>query len=118
MSKKRKEELIRKTAALHIAIDDLRSMLLHFKESTGKFAALVDGGEAVVPALESIQTATLRRDLTDAFEVFEAIRQQTRVAVLALGREQGASLSEVGRLLGISRQLASQLVADAENVNS
>ena len=118
MPKKRKEELARQTAALHEAIDDLRRMLLRFKESTGKFATLVEEGEAVVPALETIQGPILRRDLSDALEVFEAARQQARVAVLALGREQGASLSEVGRLLGISRQLASHLVADAEDANS
>jgi len=114
MSRKRKEELERQIAALHEAIDELRRTLLHFKKSTATFVQLVEDGEAVYPALEQIQGPILRRDLTDAVEMFEATRQRARTAILTLGREQGASMSEVGRLLGISRQLASRLVAEAD----
>lgn len=118
MSKHSREDLARQLSALHAAIDNLRTMLLTFRESTEQFITLVEEGEAVLPALRRIEWRELRPDLAEALELFEATRQRARVGILALGRAQGATLSEIGRQLGISRQFASHLAALAEKTES
>ena len=56
--------------------------------------------------------------MTEAVEESEAARHQLRLALFAVGKEEGASISEVGRVLGISRQLASRLAGEATNAGS
>jgi len=97
---------------LHDAIDTLRTELLHFKEATGSAGTLVGRGTAMVDALACVQGPQLRQDLADALRGFEEQRHRARLAIIALAREQGASISEVGRQLGISRQLAYRLASE------
>jgi len=107
-----KKEFDNRLAVLHDAIDTLRAELLNFKKATTRSAALVDQGMDVVHALACIKGPKLRSDLAEALDGFEEHRHRMRIAILALGQEQGASLSEVGRQLGISRQLAARLAAE------
>jgi hypothetical protein len=54
--------------------------------------------------------------VTEAIQEFEAARHQLRLALFSLGKEEGASISEVGRVLGISRQLASRLAGESDAI--
>ena len=56
-----------------------------------------------------------RQELNEALEDFESLRHQVRVTFLTLAQEQGTSISEAGRMLGISRQLASRVAAEADD---
>ena len=109
-----KREFEEHLALLHAAIDTLRAELLNFKKATGSARTLVDRGTDMVDALACVQGPQLRQDLADALRDFEAQRHRARLAIIALAREQGASISEVGRQLGISRQLAYRLAAEEE----
>jgi len=79
-----------------------------------KIAKHLEGGAPGVAAAQGTGIPTERRQVTEAIEEFEAARHQLRLALFALGKEEGASISEVGRVLGISRQLASRLAAESE----
>jgi hypothetical protein len=77
-------------------------------------AARLETGAPAISASKGTGIPSERRQVTEAIEEFEAARHQLRLALFALGKEEGASLSEVGRVLGVSRQLASRLAAEAD----
>ena len=54
-----------------------------------------------------------RIEFPNGEKAFEVARHRARVAIFALAIEQGTNLSEMGRALGISRQLSSRLGAEA-----
>lgn len=53
--------------------------------------------------------------MTEAIEDFEAARHQLRLALMVVGSGEGASISDVARVLGISRQLGARLAAQAKD---
>jgi len=53
--------------------------------------------------------------MTESMEEFEAARYQLRLAIFALGQEEGSSISEFARALGISRQFASRLANEVSS---
>lgn len=80
-------------------------------------AAIAERLEAGAPGISASKGTGIpseRRQVTESIEEFEAARHQLRLALFALGKEEGASISEVGRVLGISRQLASRIAAEAD----
>lgn len=92
---------------------ELRSVMQRFERTTTKLARKVSGGALVVEATRDV-TGTIRlKELGEAEKAFEVARHRARVAIFALAIEQGTNLSEMGRALGISRQLASRLGAEA-----
>jgi transposase-like protein len=99
-------------------IDRLRQVLSDFKQAIVKLAKLTEGGEPGVSALGNLNAPLRRRTVTEAMEEFEVARHQMRVALFALCLEEGASTSEIGRALGISRQLASRLALEIEEAGS
>jgi len=68
-----------------------------------------------VTALQDFKGPERRSEVTDALGEFEAARHQVRLAMFALAKEQGSSFSDLARALGISRQLASRLAAEAQD---
>ena len=64
--------------------------------------------------LEMLQGPQRRREVTEALEEFETARHRVRLSMFGVAEEQDASISEVARALGISRQLASRLAAEAD----
>jgi hypothetical protein len=92
---------------------DLRAVMQRFEKAATRFARRVDGGALVVEAVRDVMGSVRRQELDEANKAFEVARHRARVAVFALAIEQGTSLSEMGRALGISRQLASRLGAEA-----
>ena len=95
----------------------LRDHLQRYERAMGKIAKRLEDGASAVTAAKGIGIPTERRQVTEAIEEFEAARHQLRLALFALGKEEGASMSEVGRVLGISRQLASRLAGEAASAD-
>jgi uncharacterized Fe-S center protein len=90
-------------------------VLLRYNKVTTDLISRIERGDPMVEAIQGVKGATVRPVVTEAMEVFEAARHRARVAMLALALEQGATQSEVGRALGISRQLAARLAAEVED---
>jgi hypothetical protein len=92
---------------------DLRSVMQRFEKTTTKLARRVDRGALVVEAVREVTGSVRLQELHEAEKAFEVARHRARVAIFALAIEQGTNLSEMGRALGISRQLSSRLGAEA-----
>jgi len=107
------KQLIDRFSDLEEAAEHVRTVLRRYNKASASVATLVDQGVHLVPALESLQGPVQRGEVTKALEEFEAARHRVRLAMFALAKEQGSSFSDVARALGISRQLASRLAAEA-----
>jgi hypothetical protein len=92
----------------------LRAELAGYEATMSVIATRLDAGEPAIDAARGTSIPTRRRQVTESIEEFEAARHRLRLALMAVGREEGASISDVGRALGISRQLASRLSAEAD----
>jgi hypothetical protein len=68
----------------------------------------IDQGHLVGHTLDVISAATTRSDLNSALTELERSRHRARRSLLARGIEEGLSMSELGRRMGFSRQLASR----------
>jgi hypothetical protein len=108
-----RKRLIRRIRELSESSAHLRELLVHYERSMEKIAKRLEAGELGVAASKGTGIPTERRLVTEGIEEFEAARHQLRLALFALGKEEGASISEVGRVLGISRQLASRLASQS-----
>jgi len=108
------KQLVQSASDVIKCTERLRDVLLRFKKGVSGLAGRVEEGELAVAALGAIGGPIRRQELTETLAEFEAARHQLRLAVFALALEQGTSTSEVGRMLAISRQLASRLAIEAE----
>ncbi len=107
------QRLLRRISDLVEADDELRELLLRYRKLNLNLAKLIEKGDAGAGALKALDAPTQRRDVTEGLVKFDAARHQVRLALFSLCLEEGTSISEIGRLLGISRQLASRLAAQA-----
>lgn len=94
------------------AIDQLREALVGFKKAFAAQCRRMERGTSGVEAMESVNAAGVRQQLADAMDEFEAARYRTRLAFITLALDEGASLSDVARAMGVSRQLVSRLARD------
>jgi hypothetical protein len=79
----------------------------------------VGEGEELESVLAAVQPAGLRQALNDALEVVNQRRHVARLKVFELALERGHTIADLGRVWGISRQLASRYVregADAQKL--
>ena len=109
------KKLVRQLSDLIECTDSLRDVLLRYHKVCSTLAASVERGEHAIEAFEHAGGLGMRHEITDDLEAFEAARHEVRVMLFALATEQGASISDVGRALAISRQLASRLAAEAKD---
>jgi hypothetical protein len=93
--------------------DRLRDVLGRFKKSSAELAGVVEEGGSVRDAVGFEIPQRRRRELTATLDQFEGARQEFRLALFALCLEEGASMSEIARAFGISRQRASVLAGQA-----
>jgi len=117
MSTKR-ERLIRRQYEVVESSAELRAELLGFEKAMIRIAKRLENGDPAVSAGHGIGAPGRRRKVTECIEQFEASRHQLRLALFDLSLDEGASISEVGRVLGISRQLASRIAAEATRGDS
>jgi len=113
MSSKR-QRLVERISGLVECSTHLREQLVDYERTMSRIGTRLEEGVAGIAASSGTSIPSERQQVTEAIEEFEAARHQLRLALFALGKEEGASISEVGRVLGISRQLASRLAAEAE----
>ncbi|HUY22143.1 MAG TPA: hypothetical protein VMV22_07355, partial [Acidimicrobiales bacterium] len=83
-------------------VERLRAVLERFDTASVRLASKVDEGANLVTALDNLDGRVRRSEVTEAIEEFEAVRHQVRLAMFDLAKEQGSSLSDVARALGIS----------------
>jgi hypothetical protein len=107
------QRLLRRISDLVEADDELRDLLQRYRKLNVNLAKLIERGEPGAAALKALDAPVQRREVTDGLERFDAARHQVRLALFTLCQEEGTTISEIGRLLGISRQLASRLAAQA-----
>jgi transposase-like protein len=117
MSKKSKL-LVRRISELVESSVALRELLVRYERANINLAKLIERGEPAATSLMNLKSPLRRREMTERLQDFEAARHQVRLALFALCLEEGATMSEVGRVLGISRQLASRLANEAEEADS
>src|SRR5271166_1112624 len=96
----------------------LREKLQQYETTMNKIAGRLEKGEPGITAAKGTGIPSDRRLVTEAIDNFEAARHELRLALMALGREEGASISEVGRVFGISRQLAARLAGEVAETDS
>jgi DNA-directed RNA polymerase sigma subunit (sigma70/sigma32) len=111
---KASERFVRDKLALVDASKDLRQALRRYEKTSIEIAARVEREESGADALKAAGGPVRRREITDVLERFEAARHQVRLAMFALASEEGTSTSELGRQLGVSRQLAYRLANEAK----
>jgi hypothetical protein len=108
------ERMVQRILELDESIDQLCDVLLRYRNSNVELAELIASGGSAREAIGNPRVPQRRRrELTVTLDAFEAARHQYRLALFALCMEEGASITEVGRALGISRQRASVLVKAA-----
>jgi hypothetical protein len=113
MSKK----LVRKLSILMDTTDDLCDVLARYKIATADVITLIESGGKMDESLGTLSSPIKRRrELTETLDAFEAARHQARLAIFSLALDQGTSISGMARTLGVSRQLASRLAAEAKSV--
>ena len=112
---RRSNTLIREAAALIDSIEHLRAVLQQFAKLNARLSKRIGAGGDLGETLEALGGPDTRKEMTEALEAFETARHRLRLAMFALAEEQGMSISEVARGLGISRQLASRLAAEADD---
>ena len=108
-----RKSLVLRIRRLNDTSAELRSSLQRYERTMARIADRLEEGDAAIAAASGTSIPSERRQVTEAIEEFEAARHQLRLALMVAGRAEGASIAEVGRVLGISRQLAARLAAEA-----
>ncbi len=112
------KKLIKKLSLLMVTTEDLCDVLTRYRTATGDLITLIESGGKMDESLSSVSSPIKRRrELTETLDAFEAARHQARLAMFCLALDQGTSISAMARTLGISRQLASRLAAEAKAGN-
>ena len=113
VSRKRRA-LISAIGELNAASAVLRETLKGYEREMTRIRRRLEDGAPALDASRGTEIPAQRRRVTEGIEEFEAARKQLRVALLAVGQEEGASASDVARVLGVSRQLISRIAAQVE----
>ena len=112
----KRDELVAQIAELVEAGRTLQDCLARNERAITDLSERVLRGETILEAFSAMDGVMRRhRELPQTLEEFEAARHQVRLALFNLALDQGATASELGRRLGISRQLASRLAGSARD---
>lgn len=107
------EQVRRAVRAYQSATGDLRVLLSGIEDGLETFLQLVLAeGASVAGTLLEAEASDRNKRFAVVLTEFESTRRQLRVAMLRLGLERGESLAAVARGVGISRQLASRMLAN------
>ena len=110
--------LERKLEQLAKRTDELRSALDQFDDTTQHGLDLLRRGVPLVDGLAQTRAGAARASLNKALDRMETARRDARVAMSDVAIEEGASLSELARALGVSRQLLSRLASASRPNNA
>ncbi len=109
-----KSDFLRDMARVIERAKELRAVLGRYEEGSANVARRVNNGEQLADALEAERGALTRQEVTEAVAELEGARHQVRLSMFSLAKEQGTTISELSRQLGISRQLGSRLAGEAD----
>lgn len=94
------------------AVGHLRATLLQYEKANRRLYEEIAQGTPVLEALDLVSAPALRPELTDSLDRFSGARHRVRVGITELALKQGASISDIGRALSISRQLAHRIASE------
>ena len=114
MARGGKQQVAAAAKAYQRATRRLRAHLDEVDEGLVVFVEMMRQGESAAAVLTGTDASRRRRELADSFDDFEAAKKRLRLCVLRLSQEQGDSVADVARALGISRQLAYRLLAEGD----
>lgn len=107
------QDAIRCTEQLIEAMQNLRR-LLEVREATLRRAIQVaEPASDYASALKGAQITEDREDLNEALFALERCRRESRVASFRSALDHGMSISELSRIWGFSRQMASRYAKEA-----
>jgi hypothetical protein len=116
VSSKNNKQLARRMATLVEVNERLCATLQHHRSLMTQAAEDTRSGTLYVEGLMTGGAASMREELTAALDAFEVARHAVRLALFrVLTGDQGATISDIARSLGISRQLASRLFQESES---
>ncbi len=69
-------------------------------------------GATLMESIRATDSAARSRDLTTILADFEESRRTIRASVVAAALAEGATISEIGEIFGVSRQLANRFVKE------
>src|SRR6516162_8563314 len=105
-------EAVESVEELIEALVDAGTEIRNTEQSLRLALKRVSEGEELESVLTMLQPAGLRQALNDALDVVNQRRHVTRLKVFELALERGHSIADLGRVWGISRQLASRYVRE------
>jgi hypothetical protein len=114
MPVKERKQALRRIDLLRQRIEELGNVLNDLDESVLLLGKGIERGAPIIEALEDVGGTLTLPAMLETFDDFHAARQDLRTALLAIARREGTSAGELARTLGISRQLAYRLAAEAE----
>jgi hypothetical protein len=90
-----------------------RHELHHDQVTAARVRNQLEREEPLAAVIHRNRIANTRVNLTNTVNALEHARNQMRMACFRLGLEEGTTISELGRLWGFSRQLASRIAQEA-----
>ena len=105
---------VERTIASSVA---LRKHLVSTERTGRKMISALRRGVAISKSVETTGASPgeLRQSSHDLIAEYEHCRHEMRAAFLLPSLDEGMSIGDIGRALGISRQLASRLVKEARD---
>ena len=105
------------TAVEHtIAASEALRATLRLGEATGrKMIKKLESGVPVSGVVSAAggNAADIRQTTNDALAIFEPRRHEIRIAFIGTSLDEGLSIGDIGRSLGVSRQLAARFAKEA-----
>jgi hypothetical protein len=113
MTDDRRREVVEALEAFQAASVQLRQLLGKIEVDVSEILRQVQAGEHFLSVLEREDLPRLRAELADELRRFGAARHEMRVVSFRLAVTENATVSDLARGWGISRQLASKFAQEA-----
>ncbi len=95
--------------------DRLAEWLVQQSVSNLEDIARLRGGSTLGESIRATRSADRSRELTRLLEEFEHVRRELRTSVTLAALDEGMTITEIGEIFGVSRQLANRLVKEARS---
>ena len=104
---------IRDLRRLRAAARELRATLVHAESLYDASLARLEAGVDVGRSLTGVDVSGARTSVVDALSEFERSRHLARGTFISGQHAEGSNMKEIGRVWGISRQLAHRFLKEA-----
>ena len=110
----KRSEAVKALLELEQVAADFRRTLRTSETRFRRVRKRLEDGMAIATALDSAHAAQYRAELDREVKALEQARHRFKRASIALGLEECASIAQMGRLWGMTRQRAAQLLSEAK----